>query len=94
MTKKNVMIVETDRLLAEDLALTLQEMGYGVCARLTTGEAAVERVSLGDIGTVIMDIKLDSIKAAVKIHAIVDIPLILLTACANDDLCQALRTGS
>jgi DNA-binding NarL/FixJ family response regulator len=66
-----------------------------VCARLSTGEAAVERVSLGDVGIVIMDIKLDGvmdgIEAAEKIHAIVDIRLIFLTVYANDALIERAK---
>lgn len=88
MNGENVLIVENDRILAEDLALILEEMGYGVCGRMATGEAAIERVARGDVDIVIMDIKLDSamdgIEAAGKIRAIADIPLIFLTAYADD----------
>ncbi len=83
-----ILIVENELILAEDLVLTLQDFGYNRLDRVSTGEAAIDKVSHGNIGFVLMDIKLDGqmdgIEAAERIKRISNIPIVYLTAFSND----------
>jgi two-component system, response regulator PdtaR len=94
-TGDSILIVENEVVLAEDLLLTLQELGYKKCERVSTGEAAVSKVSGGGIGIVLMDIKLDGrmdgIDAAEQINASTDIPIVYLTAFSDESVLRRAK---
>ena len=85
----NLMLVEDERIVAFDLKNQLQDMGYTVCAMVASGEQAMERVSIDIPDLVLMDIHLegdiDGIDAALRIQAEHRIPVIFLTAYAEDE---------
>jgi diguanylate cyclase (GGDEF)-like protein/PAS domain S-box-containing protein len=85
----NLMLVEDERIVAYDLKNQLQSMGYTVCAMVASGEQAMERVPLDIPDLVLMDIHLeggiDGIDAAIRIQAEHKIPVIFLTAYAEDE---------
>lgn len=93
----NLMLVEDERIVALDLKIQLQSYGYQVGATVASGEQALLRI--GDVAPdlVLMDIHLegnmDGIQAAHEIQAKHRIPVIYLTAYAEDDtLRRALDT--
>lgn len=85
----NLMLVEDERIVAFDLKNQLQSFGYKVGALVASGEQALERVSLDHPDLVLMDIHLegsmDGIDAAVQIQNTHNIPVIFLTAYAEDE---------
>ncbi|BBO91584.1 response regulator [Desulfosarcina ovata] len=90
MTDDCILIVENELILAEDLSLTLKELGYEKYQITSTGEDAIAKVTHEKIGFVLMDIKLDGqidgIEAAKQIQSFSDIPIVYLTAFSNEDL--------
>jgi two-component system cell cycle sensor histidine kinase/response regulator CckA len=94
----NIMLVEDERIVALDLASTLEELGYTVAASVSTGEAAVKQALKLRPNLVLMDIrlagKIDGIEAAEQIRKEVDIPIIYLTAHSDEPtLARAKNTG-
>lgn len=88
MTKARVLITEDELVVALDLERRLTKLGYEICAVVSTGERAVEKVGLLRPDLVLMDIclpgELDGIQAAAKIREAYAIPVIYLTANADD----------
>ncbi len=82
-----VMIVEDGRLVAQDLAGGLEDIGYAVIANVGSGEEAIicARDLLPDI--VLMDVHLagalDGVQAALAINQELQSPVIFLTAHAD-----------
>lgn len=85
----NLMLVEDERVVAFDLKNQLQSFGYRVGAMVASGEQAVIRVADVAPDLVLMDIHLegamDGVEAAIKIQANHNVPVIYLTAFAEDD---------
>ncbi len=85
----NLMLVEDERVIAFDLKNQLQSFGYRVGAVLASGEQAVRRVAEVAPDLVLMDIHLegplDGIEAALQIQARHRVPVVFLTAYAEDD---------
>lgn len=88
MTKPKILIVEDESIVAEDLKRGLQNMGYEVPAVVSSGEEAVKKAEKLKPDLVLMDIvlkgKMNGIDAAKKIRPRFDIPVIYLTAYADD----------
>lgn len=84
-----LMLVEDERIVAFDLKNQLQALGYRVGAVVASGEEAVARVGEVAPDLVLMDIHLegglDGIDAAVEIQSRYRIPVIFLTAYAEDE---------
>jgi diguanylate cyclase len=96
--KANILIVEDELLIAKNTAKKLHDFGYNVVKIVSTGQAAIDFVSLEQPDLVLMDItikgEIDGIEAASQIKAISDVPIIFLTAYANDEtLDRAAETG-
>jgi diguanylate cyclase len=96
--KANILIVEDELLIAKNTAKKLDSFGYNVVKIVSTGQAAINFVSLEQPDLVLMDItikgEIDGIEAASQIKAISDVPIIFLTAYANDEtLDRAAETG-
>lgn len=85
----NLMLVEDERVIAFDLKNQLQSFGYRVGAVLASGEQAVHRVAEVAPDLVLMDIHLegplDGIEAALQIQTRHRVPVVFLTAYAEDD---------
>ncbi|MEM1214057.1 MAG: response regulator, partial [Bacteroidota bacterium] len=84
----HLLIVEDEMLIAADLSLTLEELGYVVDAILPRGEAALKHVKAMSPDLLLLDIRLkgqlDGIETATALRAAgYNGPLIYLTA--NDD---------
>jgi len=87
-----IMIVEDERILALDLAETLDELGYSVVGMVSRGEEAIELARRLDPQLILMDVRLDGdvdgITAAETIRDEHDVPVVFLTAHADDDTLQ------
>lgn len=83
------MIVEDERVLALDLADTLDELGYTVAGTATRGEEAIELARRLHPHLILMDVglagEIDGITAAETIRDEHDVPVVFLTAHADDD---------
>jgi signal transduction histidine kinase len=84
-----IMIVEDERILALDLAETLDELGYTVAGMASRGEEAIELARQLSPQLILMDVRLDGdvdgITAAETIRDEHDVPVVFLTAHADDD---------
>ncbi|HSG22563.1 MAG TPA: EAL domain-containing protein [Azonexus sp.] len=85
----NLMLVEDERIVAFDLKRQLQGFGYNVSSVVASGEQAVSRIAVEKPDLILMDIhlegRMDGIEAASQIRAEHQIPVIFLTAYAEDD---------
>jgi len=85
----NLMLVEDERIVAFDLKRQLQGFGYHVDSVVASGEQAISQAAENKPDLVLMDIHLeggmDGIEAAAAIRASHHIPVIFLTAYAEDD---------
>jgi Bacteriophytochrome (light-regulated signal transduction histidine kinase) len=84
-----IMIVEDERILALDLAETLDELGYTVAGMASRGDEAIELARRLDPQLILMDVgldgDLDGIATAETIRDEHDVPVVFLTAHADDD---------
>ena len=96
MNKTNILVVEDESIVALDLENGLKSLGYSVPARASSGEEAIQKAAETRPDLVLMDIQLkgdmDGIEAAGEIRARFDIPVIYLTAFADDDIVR--RAGA
>jgi PAS domain S-box-containing protein len=96
MAKERILIVEDEAIVAADLETTLQKLGFTVVATAATGEKAVENAETTKPDLVLMDIRLkgemDGIDAAEQITAQFNIPVIYLTAYADETTLERAKT--
>jgi two-component system, cell cycle sensor histidine kinase and response regulator CckA len=89
MSQARILIVEDDRIVARDIQQQLARMGHVVVGISATGEDAVSLATDRQPDLVLMDIRLegemDGIEAARRIRDRHQIPIIFLTAYANDE---------
>lgn len=98
MTKTNILIVEDELIIAKNTAKKLENLGYAVSKIVSYGQAAIQYLSDEIPDLILMDIaikgEIDGIETANRIKSIADIPIIFLTAYANDQtLERASQTG-
>jgi len=96
MAETNILVVEDERIVARDIARRLHRLGYTVCASATSGPEAIVHAAQTQPDLILMDIVLpgpmDGIEAAAQIRAHADIPVIYLTAHADDSTLQRAKT--
>ena len=89
MSKVKVMVVEDNRIVAEDIKNNLVQMGYAISAVATSGQRALEAAQTDTPDIAIMDIRLgkgmNGIETAAQLRQRHQIPIIYLTAHADDD---------
>jgi diguanylate cyclase (GGDEF)-like protein/PAS domain S-box-containing protein len=85
----NLMLVEDERIVAFDLKRQLQGFGYRVGSVVASGEHAIRQVAQEKPDLVLMDIhlegRMDGIEAAMEIREKYQVPVVFLTAYAEDD---------
>lgn len=95
MTVVNVLIVEDEMLVARDLEYQLQALGFGVAGIAASGDEALALTQQARPDIVLMDIRLhggmDGIAAADQIRKRFHLPVIYLTAHADDSTVQRAR---
>lgn len=88
MAKANVLVVEDESIVSKDIQYSLKKLGYNVVGASATGEKAIEMAEELKPDIVLMDImlkgKLTGIDAAAAIRETVNIPVIFLTAYADE----------
>ena len=89
MWKVNVLLVEDESIVAKDIQLSLKRLGYNVLGIENTGEKAISSARKLDPDIIIMDImlkgKINGIEASEKIRKEQNIPIIYLTAYADEN---------
>lgn len=92
-----VMIVEDERIIALDLKLQLEALGYEVCQLVATGPLAVAYAQALQPELILMDIHLeggmDGIEAARQIHDAWKTPIVFLSAYAEDATLRRAETA-
>ncbi|MFB6345311.1 MAG: PAS domain S-box protein [bacterium] len=87
-------IVEDESLVAEDLKMLLNDLGYEVSFRVSSGEECLESVDEHDVDIVLMDINLgdgmDGIETARKLRE-VNIPAVFITAYSDEKTVNRAR---
>ncbi len=85
--KKQILVVEDERIVAEDIKMSLQRLGYSVSGTAISGEEAVKKAEEMQPDLVLMDIvlrgKMDGIEASALIRSRFDVPVVYLTACSD-----------
>ena len=97
MNSPLILVVEDERLIARDIAMQLQDLGYTPVGPATTGEQAIEMAEQLRPQLVLMDVHLassmDGITAAQAIRSQFGISTVFLSAfVGGDSLERAKRT--
>lgn len=83
-----ILIVEDEKIIAKDLELRLIQMNYDVVASVSSGKEALATVRSHKVDLILMDIMIDGdidgIETAELIHQQMDVPVIYLTAYADE----------
>ncbi|MBC5992894.1 LytR/AlgR family response regulator transcription factor [Pontibacter cellulosilyticus] len=86
MTKPKILISEDEVIIAEDLAASLEELGYTTCA-IDSGQDTIDKIRETQPDLVLLDINLgggqDGVDIGNRIRKEFDIPFIYLTAYAD-----------
>ncbi|MCD1296159.1 hypothetical protein CUJ83_14240 [Methanocella sp. CWC-04] len=89
MTNERILVVEDESIVAKDLQNRLIKLGYQVPAMASSGEEAIKKAEDLKPSLILMDIMLkgemDGIQAAEYVHSNLDIPVIFLTAYADEN---------
>ncbi len=84
MTKKQILIVEDDEIIANIISQMLEKRGYSIAGKTASGEDAIMKSAALEPDLVLMDIKLsgllDGVTAARFIFQLFFCPIIFLTA--------------
>jgi len=95
MANANVLVVEDENIVARDILAMLKGLGYGVAAVAASGEEAIEKATSRQPDVVLMDIvlkgRIDGVQAAQHIRDHLHIPVIYLTAYADEDTLQRAK---
>ncbi len=95
MANTQILIVEDEGIVAKDIENTLKKLGYAVPAIAFSGEEAIKKAAETLPDLVLMDIVLegdmDGVEAAEQIRDRFDIPVVYLTAYANDKTLQRAK---
>jgi PAS domain S-box-containing protein len=99
MQEKSILIVEDEGVVALSIKAGLTKMGYTVVGIAVSGNEAIALAMEKKPDVILMDIHIkgdiDGIQTTEKINAIMDVPVIFLTAYADDETVKrAIKTGS
>jgi len=93
--KKKILIVEDERVVAADIKMRLERLGYAVPAIAFSREKAVKKAEETHPDLVLMDIvlegEMDGIDAASVIRSRFDIPVVYLTAHADKKMLERAK---
>ena len=95
MRKRQILVVEDEGIVAADITDRLHKLGYSVSAVLSSGEDALRKLSETTPDLVLMDIvlagQIDGVGAAEQIRQQWDIPVVFLTAHADEPTLQRAK---
>ncbi len=90
-----ILIVEDERIIAADIEHSLKKRGYGVVGIASSGEKALELVSLHQPDLILMDVVLkgdmNGISTVKRVRETHDIPVIWLTAHSDKSTIQQIK---
>jgi len=93
--KKQILVVEDERVVADDIKMSLQRLGYAVCGLAISGEEAIKKAEEARPDLVLMDIvlkgEMDGIEAASAISSRFNIPVVYLTAHADKHMLERAK---
>lgn len=93
--RTKIMIVEDESIVAYDIQRRLLKLGYNVVAACASGEDALAHIPRVSPDLILMDImlegELNGIQTAERIHREFDIPVIFLTAYADEKTLHAAK---
>ncbi len=94
----NILIVEDELLIAKNIARKLEKIGYNICKIVSSGQEVIDLINQEKPDLILMDVaikgEMDGIETATIVKSKLDIPIIFLTAYANDEtLDRASETG-
>jgi len=91
----SILVVEDERIVAEDIQKSLQNLGYTILAVVSSGEKAIQKARGENPDLVLMDIvlkgEMDGIEAAERIYSQFNIPVVYLTAYADEKKLQRAK---
>ncbi|MBT3259884.1 MAG: GAF domain-containing protein, partial [Deltaproteobacteria bacterium] len=95
MEKARIFIVEDEAIVAKDIEISLKNLGFAVSGTAFSGEKAIINIGENRPDLVLMDIMLkgemNGIDAASQIKARFNIPVIYLTAHADEEMLQSAK---
>jgi len=95
VNSSSILIAEDENIIAKDISKTLERLGYSVVGSARTGKDIIEKATTLKPDLVLMDIVLNGemsgIEAAEKIMKTLGIPVIYLTALADDETLQRAK---
>ena len=98
MKRTSVLIVEDEIIIAKDLTLTLNKLGYNVIGHCITGEDAAKTAGEKQPDIILMDIMLKGdmtgINAAKIVRDKYNIPVIFITAYSDEDSISRANTSA
>lgn len=88
MNGKGILIVEDETIVALDMKMRLQSLGYSVLGVVDTGDAAIKFLDSARPDLILMDIRIkgssDGIETAQKIRERIEVPVIFVTAYTDE----------
>jgi len=98
MDKTKILVVEDEIIVAKDLQNKLEKLGYSVPAFINRGEDVIQKIEETKPNIVLMDIKLqgkmDGIEASNRMKPHFDIPVVYLTAYADDQTLKRAKMST
>ena len=98
MEPASILIVEDEPIVAKEIQLSLQRLGYRVPATATSGEEAIRKAGDMRPDLILMDIvlkgKMDGVETALQIQRSQDVPVIYLTAYADSHTLERAKVSS
>ena len=95
MSKIRVLIVEDERIVAQEIEYALDRMGYEIVDIISKGEQAIQVAGETKPDLILMDIRLegdlDGVEAANRIRDEHHLPVIFLTAFADEETLQRAK---
>lgn len=95
MKKIQILVVEDESIVAKNIQNMLNNLGYDVSGIASSGRAAIKKAGEMQPDLILMDIKLngdmDGVEAAEKIHDRFYIPVVYLTAYADEETLQRAK---
>lgn len=95
MPKHKILIVEDESIVAKDIQLTLQKLGYEVPAPVSSGEEALKIIANNDLDLILMDIvlkgEIDGIETAKQAWVRFKKPVIFLTSYSDEKIIERAK---
>src|SRR3989304_10559219 len=90
-----IMVVEDESIVAKDIQNRLKRLGYNVNDIVSAGKEAIRKAAETQPDLVLMDIvlkgEIDGIEAAKQINTLFNVPILYLTAYADDSTIQRAK---